>query len=51
VHRRVQAFQIGFDGAAPVGAPYTVGKVGNASQYGLPINGGAAQSVFKVAQK
>lgn len=46
-----KAFQIGFDGAAPVGAPYTVGKVGNASQYGLPINGGAAQSVFKVAQK
>lgn len=45
------ALQIGFNGQAPVGASYTVGKVGDASNYGLPINGGAAQTVFKVVAK
>lgn len=46
-----KALQIGFDGAAPEGAAYTIGKVGSAAQYGLPINQGAAQTVFKVATK
>jgi uncharacterized repeat protein (TIGR04052 family) len=45
------ALQIGFDGAAPAGAPYTVGKVGDASNFGLPINNGAAQSVFRVVAR
>lgn len=42
------ALQVGFDGAAPAGAPYVVGKVGSAASQGLPINGGAAQTLFKV---
>lgn len=45
------ALQIGFNGEAAAGATYTIGKVGNASNYGLPINGSAAQTVFKVAAK
>lgn len=45
------ALQIGFNGAAPAGASYTIGKVGNATNYGLPIAGGAAQTVFKAAAK
>ena len=46
-----RALQVGFDGAAPAGAAYTVGKVGDASNFGLPIGNGAAQSVFKVAAR
>lgn len=46
-----RALQIGFDGAAPEGASYSIGKVGDASTYGLPINNGAAQTVFKVAAR
>lgn len=46
-----RALQIGFDGEAPAGAAFTVGKVGDASNYGLPINGGAAQTVFRVASR
>lgn len=46
-----KALQIGFDGAAAAGAAFTIGKVGDASNYGLPIAGGAAQTVFKVAAK
>ncbi len=45
------ALQIGFDGAAPEGASYTVGKVGGPGTYGLPINNGAAQTVFKAAAR
>lgn len=50
------ALQIGFDGAAAPGAtfngaPLVVGKVGEAANFGLPINGGAAQTVFKVGTK
>ncbi|MFN3630843.1 MAG: MbnP family copper-binding protein [Casimicrobiaceae bacterium] len=45
------ALQIGFDGAAPEGASYTVGKVGDPSNYGLPIAGGAGQTVFKVGNR
>lgn len=45
------ALQIGFDGAAAAGAAYTIGKVGDASNYGKPINAGAAQTVFKAAAK
>jgi len=43
-----KALQVGFNGAAPAGANYTINKVGDATTYGLPINGGTAQSVFKV---
>jgi len=46
-----KALQIGFNGEAAAGAAYTIGKVGDASNYGLPINGGAAQTVFKAATK
>lgn len=46
-----KALQIGFDGTAATGATYTIGKVGDATNYGLPIAGGAAQTVFKVAAK
>ncbi len=46
-----RALQLGFDGAAPAGAAYTVGKVGDASTYGLPINQGAAQTVFKAGSR
>jgi uncharacterized repeat protein (TIGR04052 family) len=46
-----KALQIGFNGAAAAGAAFTIGKVGDASNYGLPVNGGAAQTVFKVAAK
>lgn len=46
-----KALQIGFNGAAAAGAAFTIGKVGDASNYGLPISGGAAQTVFKVAAK
>ncbi len=45
------ALQVGFNGETPAGAAYTVGKVGDASSYGLPINNGAAQTVFKVAAR
>ncbi|MCU0926283.1 MAG: metallo-mystery pair system four-Cys motif protein [Hydrogenophaga sp.] len=45
------ALQIGFDGAAAAGAPFTIGKVGDATNFGLPIAGGATQTVFKVAAK
>jgi uncharacterized repeat protein (TIGR04052 family) len=45
------ALQIGFNGEAPAGASYTIGKVGNASNYGLPISNSAAQTVFKAAAK
>lgn len=50
------ALQIGFDGAAAAGAtfngePLVIGKVGDATNYGLPINGGGAQTVFRVAEK
>lgn len=45
------ALQIGFNGEAAADATYTIGKVGNASNYGLPINGSSAQTVFKVAAK
>jgi hypothetical protein len=43
--------QVGFDGAAPAGASYTIGKVGDASNFGLPINNSAAQTVFRVAAR
>jgi uncharacterized repeat protein (TIGR04052 family) len=46
-----KALQIGFNGAATAGASYSIGKVGSAANYGLPINAGAAQTVFKVAAK
>jgi len=46
-----KALQMGFNGAAAAGATYTIGKVGDATNYGLPINGSAAQTVFKVAAK
>ncbi|MDP2418659.1 MAG: metallo-mystery pair system four-Cys motif protein [Hydrogenophaga sp.] len=46
-----KALQIGYNGAAAAGATYTIGKVGDATNYGLPIAGGAAQTVFKVAAK
>lgn len=40
-----RAMQVGFDGAAPAG------KVGDASNFGLPINNSAAQTVFRVAAR
>jgi uncharacterized repeat protein (TIGR04052 family) len=46
-----RALQVGFDGAAPAGAAYTIGKVGDASSFGLPINNGAAQTVFKAVAR
>ncbi len=46
-----RAMQVGFDGAAPAGASYTIGKVGDASNFGLPINNSAAQTVFRVAAR
>lgn len=46
-----RALQVGFDGSAPAGATYSVAKVGDSSSYGLPINQGAAQTVFKVAAR
>lgn len=46
-----KALQIGYNGAAAAGATYTIGKVGDATNYGLPIAGGTAQTVFKVAAK
>lgn len=46
-----RALQIGFDGAAPAAAAYTVGKVGDAANFGLPIGNGAAQTVFKVGAR
>jgi uncharacterized repeat protein (TIGR04052 family) len=46
-----EALQVGFDGAAPAGATYTVAKVGDAATFGLPIGGGAAQTVFKAAAR
>jgi uncharacterized repeat protein (TIGR04052 family) len=50
------ALQIGFDGAAATnatfnGEPLVISKVGDSGNYGLPINSGAAQTVFKVAAK
>lgn len=50
------ALQIGFDGAAATnatfnGEPLVISKVGDSGNYGLPINSGAAQTVFKVATK
>ncbi|MCU0774887.1 MAG: metallo-mystery pair system four-Cys motif protein [Ideonella sp.] len=46
-----EALQVGFDGAAPAGATFTVAKVGDPATFGLPINGGAAQTVFKAAAR
>jgi uncharacterized repeat protein (TIGR04052 family) len=46
-----RALQVGFDGAAPEGAAFTIGKVGDASNFGLPINNGAAQTVFRAVAR
>jgi uncharacterized repeat protein (TIGR04052 family) len=46
-----KALQLGFNGAAPAGAAFTITKVGDAATFGLPINSGAAQAVFKVSAR